>query len=90
VGAAPRRRPYQVVDSDRQPFDSPEFRKLLHERGVRVLEIVGEIRNAAPEDSKTRHDLLQELKTLLRQLGSRVDPAVRDELVAMLDELLAE
>jgi len=79
--------PYQVVDGDREARDSPEYRALVAQRGVRVLEIIEEVRGSPPEDAAKRNALYRELQSLMRQLGSRVDPAVRDQLVTMLFEV---
>jgi len=70
------------VRKKREPFDSPATREELARDSARVLEILDEIR--AAETSKNRRDLYGELSKLIRGLGHRVTPRVREALLELL------
>jgi len=67
----------------RTPYDSPEAIRLRAEQSARVVEILDSM--IAEKDARKRWQLNLELKKLLRGLGRRVSPEVRDRLLEMLD-----
>jgi HEAT repeat protein len=66
----------------RTPSDSAETIRQRHADSQRVLVILDEIMTV--EDRQKRWDLHRELNTLLRRLGHRVDPTVRERLLQLL------
>ncbi|MGH7162017.1 MAG: HEAT repeat domain-containing protein, partial [Planctomycetota bacterium] len=71
-----------VLPGGRTPFDGPEARLELAHASARLLETLDAI--TQEPDPNRRHQRWTELKSLLRELGHRVDPVVRDRLIDML------
>jgi len=74
--------PGAVHPGTRQPFDSDETIRLRAQQSGRVVELLDTMMQE--QDATRRWNLARELQDLLRTLGKRVDPAVRDRLLVML------
>jgi HEAT repeat protein len=83
IGREPRRAPGSTVrPGERIPRDSAETRLMRLEASSRVIEILDGI--MSEKDRTKRWQMNEELKKLLRTLGSDASPVIRERLLEML------